>query len=29
LFFQEVGVDGIFTDHPDQAVRYLEQNSSN
>ena len=29
LFFQEVGVDGIFTDHPDQAVRYLEKNSSN
>ena len=29
FFFQEVGVEGIFTDHPDQAVRYLEQNSSN
>ena len=29
FFFQEAGVDGIFTDHPDQAVRYLEQNSSN
>ena len=29
LFFQEVGVDGIFTDHPDQAVRYLEKYSSN
>ena len=29
LFFQGVGVDGIFTDHPDQAVRYFAKNSSN
>ena len=29
LFFQEVGVDGIFTDYPDQAVRYFKKNSSN
>ena len=29
LFFQEVGVDGIFTDHPDQAVRYLDKYLSN
>ena len=29
LFFQEVGVDGIFTERPDQAVRYLEKYSSN
>ena len=29
VFFNEVGVDGIFTDFPDMAVRYLERNSSN
>ena len=29
VFFKEVGVDGIFTDFPDMAVRYLERNSAN
>jgi len=29
VFFNEVKVDGIFTDFPDQVVDYLEKNSIN
>ena len=29
VFFNEVGVDGIFTDFPDKVVGYLESNSAN
>ena len=29
IFFNEVGVDGIFTDFPDMVVNYLEKNSAN
>jgi glycerophosphoryl diester phosphodiesterase len=24
VFFVDVGIDGVFTDFPDQAVEYLE-----
>ena len=29
VFFNEVGVDGIFTDFPDLVVSFLERNSTN
>ena len=29
IFFNVVQVDGIFTDFPDQAVKYLEKTSFN
>ncbi len=29
IFFNVVQVDGIFTDFPDQAVKYLEKTSTN
>ena len=28
IFFEEIGVDGVFTDFPDLAVQYLDRHQS-